>query len=216
MAAKTFVLTPREDGSVHFSLSYRDPRHSGLARISCELTAEEAQKLSLFAEATSLHRSLNVPGQSELDLEGLSLTHDPARDALWVERRVGFNSQTAEIPYETFRQEMIDIIDMCLTRARESKHGELLNEVLVDCPRIEALEFSLPPNEADIVQHRLQEITLMILEPEASRRGSDLGRMLRAKKSGDETKAEVYCIITTLADGLLPSVSRDVEQSVAR
>ena len=205
MPSKTFTIHAGDDGTAHFSLTYRDPRQSGISRLSCDLSAVDVVKLVLFSEAASLHREMAANGQSEVELEGLFLSHDPSRDALWIERKVGFSTQTTEMPFSEFHTSMAEVTDICLTRARDSKHGEAIAEFLNQSTRIEALEFTHAPDDADQVHHRINEIALILLADDACRRGSDLGRKLRGKKTLEEARSHVISLVETLAAELLPA-----------
>ncbi len=204
MASKIFVMETRENGTGRLSLSFRGERGSGISRIACDLTQDGLLQLVLFAEANGLRDTLGDTGRSELLLNGLVLDDDPTRGEITVLRKTGFSEQTARVGRDVFQAEMAGVVDICLARAEESKHGERLKELIAACPLPEQLQDRLAPDEADAVRHRLHEIALLLLAANTMERGSPLARLLRRKKDQTEAEREVAGFVRSLALGLLP------------
>ena len=201
MGSKIFLLDSHDDGSGRLTLTTRGGG-AGIRRLSCDLTPGDLQQLVLFSEANDIRHSLGDPQPAEVALDGLTVRHDPARDEVTLIRQSGFNEQSAQVATALFRDELAGAVDLCLTLAAASKHGELLREMIDEAPL--PAPTGLTPDETEAVQHRLREIALILLAQTASERGSDLGKLLRAKKSRDAARQEVEGFVTALAAGLLP------------
>ncbi|MBY6142063.1 hypothetical protein KUV26_21730 [Leisingera daeponensis] len=204
MAAKIFSMEAREDGGARLALNYKHTGRSGIQRISCDLPQAGLLQLVLFAEALSLRKRFGTPITSDVSLDGLVMSYDPAQRELLVERQAGYSRQTASMPVEDFHSEMAGMTDICIAWAEASKHGPALKRLLFDCAAPAELKRLLGQNEADLAMHQMREIALLLLAQEASARGSALARKLRGKKSQDQAWEAVSCLVLELAAELVP------------
>lgn len=197
-------MEAREDGGARLALKYKHAGRSGIQRISCDLPQAGLLQLVLFAEALSLRRRIGHPVASDVLLDGLVISYDPAQRDLHVERQAGYSRQTACLPVAEFHSEMAGMTDICITRAEASKNGPALKRLLADCPAPAKLEGLLGQDEADLAMHQLREIALLLLAQEASTRGSALARKLRGKKSLEQAGEAVSGLVLELAAELVP------------
>lgn len=204
MSAQIFSIDAREDGGAKLALNFKHDAHSGIRRISCDLSPDGLLQLVLYAEALSLRQHLGHPAASRLSVDGLELSCDPATPDLHVTRQAGYARQTASIPLEFFQAEMAGMIEICMSRAEVSKHAPVLKQLLAECVGPEKLDQRLGQDEADLVLHQLREIAFLLLVREASARGSALGRKLRGKKTQDQAREAVRDILLELATELVP------------
>ncbi|MCA0964010.1 hypothetical protein [Salipiger bermudensis] len=213
MASKIFVMDMRDDGTCRLSLSFRGDRGTGISRLSCDLSRDDLLQLAVFAEACGLREALGESEPSELELEGLTVANDPKRAELTVVRQQGYSEQSAKVGRAVFQAEMAGVVEVCLTRAEESKHGETLRELLSEITPPEPLLAGLSPDVAEMTLYRLREIALMLLAARAAERGSSLGRLLRAKKSRERAVDEITAYLSALAGNLLPRQVRRAREA---
>ncbi len=204
MSAQIFSIDAREDGGAKLALNSKHDMHSGIRRISCELSPEGLLQLVLYAEALSLRQHLGHPAASRLSGDGLELFYDPAAPDLHVARQAGYSQQAARIPVAIFQAEMAGMTEICMTRAEASKHAPVLKQLLAECAGPEDLDQWLGQDDADLVLHQLREIAFLLLVREASICGSALGRKLRGKKTQDQAREAVRVILLELATELVP------------
>lgn len=197
-------MEAREDGGARLALKYKHAGRSGIQRISCDLPQAGLLQLVLFAEALSLRRRFGNPITSDVSLDGLEMSYDPAQRELHVERQAGYSRQTACMPVEVFLSEMAGMTDICIAWAEASKHGLALKRLLFECAAPAELERLLGQDEADLAMHQLREIAFLLLVQETSARGSALARQLRGKKSQDQAQEAVSGFVLELAAELVP------------
>ncbi|UWQ52196.1 hypothetical protein K3720_20475 (plasmid) [Leisingera caerulea] len=204
MPAKIFSMEARQDGGARLALNYKHAGRSGIQRLSCDLPQAGLLQLVLFAEALSLRKRFGQLVASDVSIEGLIVSYDPAQRELHVERQAGYSRQTAFVPVEVFQSEMAGMTDICIAQAEASKHGAALKHLLAGCAAPAKLEELLGQDEADLAMHQLREIALLLLAQEASARGSALGRQLRGKKSQEQARQAVSGLVLELAAELVP------------
>ncbi|UWQ74311.1 hypothetical protein [Leisingera sp. M658] len=204
MVAKIFSMEAREDGGARLALNYKHAGRSGIQRISCDLPQAGLLQLVLFAEALSLRKRFGNPFASDVSLDGLEMSYNPAQRELHVERQAGYSRQTACMPVEVFHSEMAGMTDICIAWAEASKHGPTLKRLLFECAEPAELERLLGQDEADLAMHQLREIAFLLLVQETSARGSALARQLRGKKSQDQAQEAVSGFVLELAAELVP------------
>ncbi|MCB4456864.1 hypothetical protein [Leisingera sp. McT4-56] len=204
MPAKIFLMEAREDGGARLALNYKHAGRSGIQRISCDLPQAGLLQLVLFAEALSLRKRFGEPAASDVAIDGLTLSFDPAQPDLHVVRQAGYSSQAARLPLAAFHSAMAEMTDLCIARAEASKHGPALKHLLAECPPPAALAAQLGQDDGDLAMHQLREIALLLLAQDAAARGSALARKLRGKKSQDQARAAVSSLLQALATELAP------------
>ncbi|MEW2912612.1 hypothetical protein [Leisingera sp. JC11] len=197
-------MEAREDGGARLALNLKHASRSGIQRISCDLPLAGLQQLVIFAEALSLRKRLGHLVETDVSIDGLEMSYDPAQRELQVARQAGYSRQTARMPVEMFLTEMAEMTDICIVRAEASKHGPALKCLLAACAAPAELEGLLREDEADLAMHQLREIAFLLLVQEASARGSALARMLRGKKSQDQAREAVSGLVLDLAAELVP------------
>lgn len=106
MSAQIFSIEVLTDGGAKLALNSKHDTHSGIRRVSCEISPDELLQLVVYAEALSLRQHLGHPASSSLSVDGLELSYDPATRDLHVVRQAGYSRQTARIPVEIFQTEM--------------------------------------------------------------------------------------------------------------
>ncbi|KIC36838.1 hypothetical protein [Leisingera sp. ANG-M7] len=204
MAAKIFSMEARETGGARLTLNYKHADRSGIQRISCDLPQAGLLQLVLFAEALSLRKRFGNPIASNVSLDGLEMSYDPAQRKLQVERQAGYSRQIACIPVEVFLSEMAGMTDICIAWAEASKNGPALKRLLAGCTAPAELAVLLGQDEADLAMHQLREMAVLLLAQETSARGSALARKLRGKKSQDQAREAVSGLVLELAAELVP------------
>ncbi|TNE64894.1 MAG: hypothetical protein EP336_13895 [Rhodobacteraceae bacterium] len=204
MSAQIFSIEALKDGGAKLALNSKHDTHSGIRRVSCEISPDELLQLVVYAEALSLRQHLGHPASSSLSVDGLELSYDPATRDLHVVRQAGYSRQTARIPVEIFQAEMAGMTEICMARAEASKHAAVLTQLLAECAGPEEIDKQFGQDEADLILHQLREIAFLLLVREASTRGSALGRKLRGKRSQDQVRETVREILLELAMGFAP------------
>ncbi|EIE50948.1 hypothetical protein AL036_09675 [Salipiger aestuarii] len=203
MSLRIFVMDARDDGTARLSLASRGSGR-GISRIACDLSQADVLQLVLFSEAAGLRDAVGDYARSTLDLDGLTLEDDPGADRLLLSRRTGYSEQTAELGRELFQAEIACVVDICLTRAEESRHGEILRDMIATVPIPLPLYPRLDPDTGDALKHRLREMSLMLLSDIAMTRGTALGRLLRGKKTHGQAQEEVTALVGALVRSLFP------------
>ncbi|UWQ28310.1 hypothetical protein [Leisingera sp. M523] len=204
MPAQIFSMEARENGGARLALNYKHIGRSGIQRISCDLPQAGLLQLVLFAEALSLRKRFGRLIASDVSIDGLKISYDPARRDLHVERQAGYSRQTACLPIADFHFEMAGMTDICIAWAEVTKNGPALKRLLAECAAPAELERLLGRDEADLAMHQLREIALLLLAQETSTRGSALARKLRGKKSQDQAQEAVSGFVLELAAELVP------------
>lgn len=206
MSLRIFVMDARDDGTARLSLASRASGR-GISRIACDLSQSDVLQLVLFAEAAGLRDAVSDFSRSTLELDGLTIEDTPQDDRVLLARRTGYSEQTGELGRDLFQTEMAGVVDICLVRAQESKHGELLMDMIAKVVIPLPLYPRLDPDAADALRHRLQEMALVLLCDVAGNKGSDLARLLRGKKTHDQAQDEVTALVGALVRSLFPRTS---------
>lgn len=203
MSLRIFVMDARDDGTARLSLASRG-NGRGISRIACELTQADLLQLVLFSEAAGLRDVFGDYARSELDLDGLHILDDPESAEVTLTRRTGYSEQVGALGRDLFQAEMAGVVDICLARAEDSKHGAALKEIIATVPVPLPLYPRLDADSGDALRHRLHEMALMLLADVAVTRGAALGRLLRGKKTREQAEEEVMALVGALAKGLFP------------
>lgn len=209
MPAKMFSMEARDGGGARLALNYKHVDRSGIQRISCDLPPTGLLQLVLFEEALSLRNRVGLRIASNVSLDGLEMSYEPAQREIHVVRQAGYSRQTASMPVEVFHFEMAGMTDICISRAEASKNGPALKRFLADCTAPAELTMHLGQDEADLAMYQMREVAFLLLAEEASGRGSALARMLRGKKSQDQAQEAVNGFVLELAAELVPVSAQD-------
>lgn len=196
-------MEARESGGARLALNYKHAGRSGIQRITYDLPQAGLLQLVLFAEALSLRKHFGNPLASDVSLDGLVMSYDPAQRELHVERQAGYSKQTACMSVEVFLAEMADMTDICLAWAEAAKHGPALKHLLSECAAPTELERLLGQDDVDLAMHQVREIAFLLLVQEASARGSALACKLRGKKSQGQAWEVVNGLVLELAAELV-------------
>mgnify|MGYP005989398837 CR=1 FL=1 len=196
-------MDARDDGTARLSLASRGSGR-GISRIACDLSQGDVLQLVLFCEAAGLRDAFGDYARSTLDLDGLTLEDDPGADRVLLTRRTGYSEQSGELGRDLFQAEMAGVVDICLARAEDSRHGETLRQMIGAVAIPLPIYPRLDPDAGDALRHRLQEMALMLLCDIAANKAAPLGRLLRGKKTREQAQDEVIALVGALVRGLFP------------
>ncbi|MEN8738992.1 MAG: hypothetical protein ABF308_04330 [Phaeobacter gallaeciensis] len=209
MPAKMFSMEARDGGGARLALNFKHVGRSGIQRISCDLPPTSLLQLVLFEGALSLRNRFGFRIASNVSLDGLEMSYDAAQREIHVVRQAGHSRQTACMPVEVFHSEMSVMTDICISRAEASKNRPALKRLLAEYAAPAELALHQGQDEADLAMYQMREVAFLLLEQEASGRGSALARMLRGKKSQDQAQEVVNRFVLELAAELVPGPAKD-------
>ena len=203
MQDSLFSLELFDSGRTRLIAAYRDPDHGRFRRISQLLSVEETTQLVLFSEAIRLQRVVGTPGNAAVEVGASNLSHDPDSTHIRLTRSVApLNEvQATTVDVETFLSTIEPVTCQVRERAQSSKHGQSLAEHL-DGMRLP--DSMTAASQSEEITSRLRDIAMILLVEQASRKGSDFGRLLRAKSRQAEAKAEVASVFEQIAQGFAP------------
>lgn len=209
MNRKRLTLDVRDDGSARLSLSYAPEGRHGLARLSCDLAPADLVALSLFSEAIDFRARQGADMPASLEVAGLRISRNAGSTTAQLSRSLAMKEQHASVDWADLQARMADIVDLCLARAEESRHGPALKAMIAEADLAGGPDGETLLIMDEVQAHRLREMAFLILAETTSDKRAPLARMLRGKKGQAAAADHVHQTLRTLALELLAPPAPD-------